>query len=528
MSTAAKPLAFNIPEAGSSEALHTALLSALVVAYKDEIGTTPSPAALNKLLKSPNALSSLTPQVQRRFSSWVGSLTANEMRGIVGGVMLYADSSPELFNILGNCLFTEESAKSKGAIFTPTWLAERVVSGASKHWRRLNAGIAPSLAADLSCGPGVFLSELASELAETRIIGVDNCPEYVSLARILTHHAKNVELHCSDTLLTLQSFGQLTLDAAASPVPSNGYDLIVGNPPYVRSQLLNSDYSKALRALYSDFTAGNFDLASLFLAHTLEALAPGGVAALVISSKFMTSRYGAEICRRIGQQARLLEIVDFGDGQVFNGRTTYTCTLTFAKLPPNGSCKVLRFPPGLRWTDSGSHMSKADIAEIPTDRFRNAPWDLSSGVHDDVLQLMRRSNCPRLLDMFPNVSQGIRTGANQFFVVPNAVGAELEEGTVLPFVSGENIRRCQILPSNFSLIWPYHFTDAGAVTAIREDELTRKFPKLAYYLREIRDQLSARNLEPGAPWYAYSRSQNLDLAHRPKIIARELRQVCGS
>jgi hypothetical protein len=71
MSTATKPLAFNIPEAGSSEALHTALLSAFVVAYKDEIGPIPSPTALNKLLKASNALSSLTPQVQRRFSSWV-------------------------------------------------------------------------------------------------------------------------------------------------------------------------------------------------------------------------------------------------------------------------------------------------------------------------------------------------------------------------------------------------------------------------------------------------------------------------
>src|SRR5207247_1467455 len=117
---------------------------------------------------------------------------------------------------------------------------------------------------------------------------------------------------------------------------------------------------------------------------------------------------------------------------------------------------------------------------------------------------------------------GIRTGANQFFVVPNAQAAELEEGAVLQFVSGENIRRCQVLPPDFSLIWPYRFTDVGAVTAIREDDLARNFPKVASYFGTIREQLSARSLEPGTPWYAYSRSQNLDLAHRPKIIGREL------
>jgi len=522
MRAVAEPFVFSLPDAGSPDALNVSLLGACVAACKDQVTKASAPEAVLKLFRDADVLSSLSPQVQRRFISWVKSLTSNEFLNLARRVTPYMDSVPDFFNTLGGCLFTEDLAKSKGAVFTPAWLAKRVVAAATKHWRRLNAGATPSLAADLSCGPGVFLLHLASELAQTKIIGVDNCQEYVSLARLLTCEADNVDVHCADTLLTLRAFGQLTLNALSSPVPSNGYDIIVGNPPYVRCQSLNSDYSKALRGLYPDFAAGNFDLAALFLAHTLEALAPGGIAALVISSKFMTSRYGAELCRRIGQQARLLEIVDFGDGQVFNGRTTYTCILTFAKLPPNGSCRVLKFPPGLKWTNEDSHMSKAEIAEIPSGRFRTTPWDLSSGAYDDALRMMRDTDCPRLLDVFPNINQGIRTGANQFFVVPNAIAVDLEKELVLPFISGENVRRCQILPSDYSLIWPYRFTDAGAVAAIREDELTHEFPLVASYLGKLREQLSARDLEPGIPWYAFSRSQNLDLAHRPKIIGREL------
>jgi methylase of polypeptide subunit release factors len=432
-------------------------------------------------------------------------------------------SREEFFNSLANALFDEETAKAKGAIFTPAWLSERLVTSAAKHWRRLNVGKEPSLAADLSCGPGTFLLQLASKLPNnTRIIGADNCPEYVALARLLTSHCSTVEVHCLDTLVALRCFGQLNLEAALSPVPSNGYDIIVGNPPYVRCQSLDAEYLKTLRELYPSFTVGNFDLASVFLAHAYEALAPGGVAALVISSKFMSSRYGAEVCRRIGQRAKLIEIVDFGDGQVFDGRTTYTCTLTFAKLPSGGRCKILRFPPGLKWSDGDSHMSKADLAEVPAERFHATPWDLSSGVHDDVLQIMRRPECPRLAEVFPNINQGIRTGANQFFMVPKSVAAGLEQELVLPYISGENIRCCQILPHDYFLIWPYRFNEVGAVLAIREDELSHSYPRTAAYLCGFRDSLSSRDLESGSAWYCYSRSQNLDLAHRRKIIGREL------
>jgi methylase of polypeptide subunit release factors len=516
-----KAATFPIPEAGSSDACNWALLASILAVQTEPYRIQDVSDAL-EMENTSKALSVLPLDLKRRFEYWLKSVPGGRVQAIADLVRTYADSKEELFNYLADWLQTQESAKARGAIFTPKWLAQRLVGSATKHWRRLHVGIEPSLAADLSCGPGVFLAELGSELRNTNIVGVDDSAEYVALARLLTGRFSNVNVHCADTLLTLRAWGQLTLDAPLATVPSNGYDIIVGNPPYVRCQLLKSDYSDALRKLYPELTAGNFDLATLFLAHTLEALAPGGVAALVISSKFMSSRYGSEICRRLGNRARILEIMDFGDGQVFDGRTTYTCTLTFAKLPPNGSCKVLKFPPGLKWRGTACHASKAEPIEIPADRFKVVPWDISSGDHDEILQLMRRQPSPRLLDLFPSVSQGIRTGANQFFVVPTFIAAKLEQEVMLPYISGENIRRCQILESQRWLIWPYHFTAAGGVDAISEEVLEREYPLLASYLSGARDALNARSREPGAPWYTYSRSQNLDLAHRPKLLAREL------
>jgi methylase of polypeptide subunit release factors len=504
--------------------LNRVLLAGILAARGESVRAVDSNSGKLKLLRaSSSSLSILEPRIQHKFADWLQNLRSDDADYVSVGALLSGKSLQDIFNSLAESLFDEDAVKTGGAIFTPVWLAKRLVNKAIAHWTRLNVGKQPSLAADLSCGPGVFLAELAATSSKkTRIIGMDNCPEYIALARSQTSHCDNVEAYCADTLLTLRPFGQLTFEAARSPVPASGYDILVGNPPYVRCQSLNSEYSKTLRELYPNFAAGNFDLASLFLAHTLEALAPGGIAALVISSKFMTSRYGAEICRRIGQQARMLEIVDFGDGQVFGGRTTYTCTLIFAKLSPLGSCRVLKFPSGLTWDDEDSHMERANIAELPAQRFQTAPWELSTGVHDDILCLMRRPECPRLSEVFPNVSQGIRTGANQFFIVPKSIGGGLESDLILPYISGENIRSCRILPSDYTLIWPYRFTEVGTVVSIREDELFRAYPRTASYFHQIRENLASRELEPGAPWYSYSRSQNLDLAHRPKVIGREL------
>jgi methylase of polypeptide subunit release factors len=519
----ANKVSYTFPPANSLD-LNRVLLSGMLVVQGESISSIRSKSGRLKLLRlSADALSVLDPKSYRKFTEWAQELDPDDPDTAPLTALQSNGSAQEIFNGLGNALFDEEAAKVRGAIFTPPWVAKRLVSNAIGHWSRLNVGRQPSLAADLSCGPGVFLSELASKFSgRTKIIGVDACPEYVALARLLTSRHGNVEAHCADTLLTLRSFGQLTFEAAFSPVASTGYDIIVGNPPYVRCQSLDAEYARTLREIYPSFTGGNFDLASLFLAHTLEALAPGGVAALVISSKFMTSRYGAEVCRRLGQHARMLEIVDFGDGQIFEGRTTYTCTLTFAKLAPLGSCKVLKFPSGLKWNDGESHLAKARVAELPSERFRTAPWELSSGVHDDILNGMRRPECARLSEIFPNFSQGIRTGANQFFVISTATGAALEQDLILPYISGENIRSCRILAPEYSLIWPYRFTDVGTVVAIREDELVEQYPRATSYFNLHRKALASRELEQGAPWYSYSRSQNLDLAHRPKVIGREL------
>jgi hypothetical protein len=512
-----------LPAYGTNEALYFSLLAAIMGGadrYPDDLAEVKRECH-SKAVRA--WLCRIPQEQQQKFDSWLSGLSSEGFLSIKRLLTNPNLADDGLLGELGIRVFSPEKAKSRGAVFTPGWLAARLSDSAIREWQKLNAGCRPKLAGDLSCGVGIFIRQLVNKLeGSTSVVGIDSSVEYSTITGLLFRRFANVRITATDTLLSVRPLGQLTLQSTGPDLPPKGYDILVGNPPYIRSQLLPSRYARELKSLYPDLTGGNFDLATLFLAHTLEALAPGGVASIVISSKFMSSKYGAEICRRLGNQARMLEITDFGDGQVFGSRTTYTCTLTFAKLPPLGACRVVTFQPGLRWDQSGSQMRRGESIQVPASQLKSPPWRLNSQSDGEILTLMRRQSNVRLVEVFPQIAQGIRTGANPAFVVPTTIAENLETELLLPYATGEHIRRCKLIGSDHYLIWPYQMNHAGAVVLLPEDELMRKYPRVYSYLSKLRNILAKRQLDSGSAWYAYSRAQNLDLAFRPKLLAREL------
>jgi hypothetical protein len=69
--------------------------------------------------------------------------------------------------------------------------------------------------------------------------------------------------------------------------------LLLETLPISAPQNISSRYANALKKAYPEYTSGNFDLVTYFLVQSLAALKPGGVASLVVSNKFRSSKYGA-------------------------------------------------------------------------------------------------------------------------------------------------------------------------------------------------------------------------------------------
>lgn len=425
----------------------------------------------------------------------------------------------DLFSLLRSSEDTDASRKGKGAIYTPMWLADHITKTAFGHWRRLHrSGIKPRSICDPSCGIGPFLYAAGTDFeGAPTILGYDIDSVAIDYARLLGKATgMNWDITVRDALVN----GVLKESPSFFDVPqdmSDGIDVFLGNPPYVRHQNLDKEYVAELRERYPALAKGSFDLSVLFLDHALRCLAPGGIFSYIVSSKFTSAGYGKVISESLANTARVLSIDDLGDEQIFPGFTTYTCIVTAAKLPPAKRFTVTRYPGGILATES---LSAPKSFTLPQSRLQTHPWDFTEGIEQDVLRKLKAADHP-LLDSLFRIVQGVRTGANNVFVVPRSKRESLDVDLLVPFVGGEHIRRFRIDDESQCLIFPYRFTELDEPALLRESQL-KQYVLTWDYLAEHRSVLEDRARDNGAPWYAFSRGQNLGLCRMPKILVREM------
>ena len=430
-------------------------------------------------------------------------------------------SEPE--DLLGDiCLASQplDDLKEAGQIFTPAWLSKIVARDALGHWRRLHRdGGQPRLIGDVSCGTGVFLSAVRGTFGpDAQVIGIDSDPACVAYAKLLGKvTGQQWQLSSFDPLLGHTSLEQWR--GVSDEIPREGYDILIGNPPYIRSQNLDKDYRNLLKSAYPNMSSGNFDLSIFFLDHAIKALAPGGLASYITSHKFMVSSYGRAICRKLGSDVRVINIVDFEDHQVFQGRTTYTCVLTFAKLLPAKKFTLSRFSGNLQ---RGQDLGKRKTKSLPIERLKTHPWNFATGLDRTALIKLNNSRHPLVTQVFDDVLQGLRTGANSVFLMDSIEPPDIESEILKPYVSGHDIRRCKIVDGHKQLLYPYLQEKSGEVRLYSEIELQSRFPKSWHYLLDHQQQLEERQLDGNRAWYSYSRSQNLKVPWTPKLMVREM------
>jgi type II restriction/modification system DNA methylase subunit YeeA len=101
-----------------------------------------------------------------------------------------------------------------------------------------------------------------------------------------------------------------------------GFDVVIGNPPYVRQELLGElkSYSQKTYKVYH----GVADPYAYFMEKGLGLLNPSGLFGIIVANKWMRAGYGQPL-RSWLKTKDIKEIIDFGDLQVFKGATTYPC-----------------------------------------------------------------------------------------------------------------------------------------------------------------------------------------------------------
>jgi len=300
-----------------------------------------------------------------------------------------------------------------------------------------------------------------------------------------------------------------------------GFDAVIGNPPYVRIQVMQTWAPQEIAYFSKTFASakkGNYDLYVVFVERSLSLFNADGLFGFILPSKFFVTDYGEGLRRIITESRRLHHVVDFKHHQVFDGATTYTCLLFLSGLPQE------EFTYFRADTETGLPEQRSRERSISAKRLSSKPWSFASDTEQRLSDKLREGTT-ELLQLPASISRGTSTGADTSFMLRTVDGGYTTRDGIPVDVEPE-ILRIPIYATDFNryefrptsgerVIFPYHVRD-DACELMSEAELKHTFPKCFKYLKSRKTDLLAR--KQYREWFAYSAPRNLVVHERAQIM----------
>ncbi|WP_155981482.1 Eco57I restriction-modification methylase domain-containing protein [Nocardia sp. BMG111209] len=220
--------------------------------------------------------------------------------------------------------------KRHGRHYTPDRLARFLADRLLEH---LTPGDTLRIL-DPACGDGELLLALRDAAAQrfpglpVRATGHDLDPAAVRVARERAA-GLDVTWRVGDFL------------CAAEELADGQFDVVITNPPYVRTQQLGAQTARLLRNRFG--LAGRIDLTHPFVASVPRLLRPGGVLGLLCANRFLTTKAGANLRALLCRDLIPVELYDLGDTKLFEAAVLPAVTIAVRPLPGAGGPVTCRY-----------------------------------------------------------------------------------------------------------------------------------------------------------------------------------------
>ncbi len=301
------------------------------------------------------------------------------------------------------------------------------------------------------------------------------------------------------------------------------FDVVVGNPPYVRQELIPAPLLAVYRSSYKTI----FDRADLyipFIERSLSVLSKAGSLGFICSDRWMRNRYGGPLRRLVAENFHLKAYVDMVDTPAFHCDVIAYPAITVITREKPGATRIAHRPPldpiTLKTLASDLLARKlppkhGPICELEQVTNGSDPWLLESS---DQMALIRRleREFPTLEEVDCRVGIGVATGADKAFIDRFDV-LDVEEDRKLPLVTTKDIASGEVEWHGLGVINP--FTDRGELVSLGQ------YPRLRQYLEARRDVIAGRHCARKSPskWYRTIDRITPALTSRPKLLIPDIK-----
>jgi hypothetical protein len=299
-----------------------------------------------------------------------------------------------------------------------------------------------------------------------------------------------------------------------------GFDLVVGNPPYVRQELIPDALIEEYRRRYATI----FDRADLyvpFIERSLALLAPHGHLGIICANRWIKNRYGGPLRQLVTGRYRLKYYVDMVGVSAFHSEVIAYPAVTVISREPAGPTRVARATaierPALQGLAATlrSESSPGTVSELDTLTCGDAPWVLEP---TDKLALVRRleADFPSLEAAGCKVGIGVATGADKVFIAPFDT-LDVESERKLPLVMTRDIESGTVRWRGLGVLNP--FSESGELVQLSE------YPKFAEYLARHGAVIKARHVSKKNPnsWYRTIDRIYPTLTTQPKLLIPDIK-----
>ncbi len=335
---------------------------------------------------------------------------------------------------------------------------------------------------------------------------------------------------------------------------TGGFDVVIGNPPYVRQEGLG-DLKEYLQRKYTVYH-GMADLYAYFIEKGVSLLRDKGRFSYIVANKWMRANYGGPLRKWLKRQC-IEQIVDFRDLPVFQQATTYPCILVIGKdkppfVSPDGS--GLQPEPNIlvqsKTTEPARSAKKPtttitfSVTQVKTLEFENLEdyvkenchsvklsilddtgWSLADERSAALLNKLKRTGIPLKEYVKGKIYYGIKTGLNEAFVIDTETRNRLisedpkSEEIIKPFLIGRDVKRyCVEDEGRYLILVPKGWT--GQKSSNFADAwkwFKQNYPSIATHLLPFKEKAEKR-YDKGEYWWELRACEYYVEFEKPKII----------
>lgn len=428
----------------------------------------------------------------------------------------------EVVTYIFEALLEEEKVVENGIVFTPEYIASfisKLVIDEYKVWDE-NVKII-----DPGCGCGIFLLSAINYIKNKYRVPVRD---------IIVNNIYGIDLEldnvrrCKKLLKMMVEIDGGKIEDDEIKIMKNdslkenwnevfnvqGFDLIIGNPPYVNTHDMNKETISFLKTNFDTTKTGVFNIFYAFIEHGMKFLKKKGKLGFIVPNNFLTIKSAVDLRTYIEKEKALSLVIDFADNMLFKPVRTYNCILILDRNRNN----IFRYSVLKKTDNIKKELDNIQYEEMPIERLNKNGWNL--------VDKNTYSNLSKIESQFRPIKEFVKTGIatlkddvymvekdhEGFYKIVNGKRYNIESGIVKTIYKVPELKKNEKLDSVCRhIIFPYIEEESGLVI-IKEECLREKYPKTYEYLCAVKKELDSRDKGKKNPvaWYAYGRSQGLN------------------